>query len=82
MVPNLKPCPLCGGTAAIVRYSNREHEFHAVIKCTNCGLTLDHRQEFAVAPRRPFAPSDDGERVRVALDISPFEAWNRRVGVE
>lgn len=79
MDKTLKPCPLCGGTANIIHYIDTPEWINAVIRCKNCGLTLDHTQNFATAPKRPLAPSDDGEIVRVALNESPFEAWNRRI---
>lgn len=80
MGETLKPCPLCGGAAAIMQYERSEGSCRAIIRCVCCGLTLDYTQYFATAPKRPLAPSDDGERVSVALNLSPFDAWNRRDG--
>lgn len=68
----LKPCPLCGGEAEVVRLTQGPEELTAVIKCTDCGLTLDWHTEIKVGVSR------SGKRTAVKASLDPIEAWNRR----
>ena len=68
----LKPCPMCGGTADVVRLTQTDEELSAVIKCSSCGLTLDWSTEIKVGISR------SGRRTVQQADIGPIEAWNRR----
>lgn len=70
----LKPCPLCGGEAEVVRLTQGPEELTAVIKCTDCGLTLDWRTEIKAGVSR------SGKRTVVKTSLDPIEAWNRRSG--
>lgn len=68
----LKPCPLCGGEAEVASLTQGPEELTAVIKCTNCGLTLDWQTEIKVGVSR------SGKRTAVKAGLDPIEAWNRR----
>ena len=70
----LKPCPLCGGEAEVVRLTQNKKELTAVIKCSDCGLTLEWETEIAERVSR------SGQKVREE-GMGPFEAWNRREGM-
>ena len=68
----LKPCPLCGGEAEVVRLTQGPEEMTAIIKCTDCGLTLDWQTEIKAGVSR------SGKRTVVKASLDPIEAWNRR----
>lgn len=70
----LKPCPLCGGEAEVVRLTQNSKELTAVIKCSDCGLTLEWETEIVERVSR------SGQKIREE-GMSPFEAWNRREGM-
>lgn len=71
----LKPCPLCGGEAEAARLTQGPEHQSAVIKCTDCGLTLEWETDIKVSVSR------SGKHTVVA-GINPIEAWNRRQGFE
>ena len=68
----LLPCPLCGGEAEVARLTQAPDELSAVIKCTDCGLTLEWETEIKVGISR------SGKRTRQKVGLDPIEAWNRR----
>lgn len=68
----LKPCPLCGGQAEVARLTQGPEELTAVIKCTDCGLTLEWETDVRVGISRT------GSRTVVKAGLDPIEAWNRR----
>lgn len=68
----LKPCPLCGGEAEVARLTQSSEELTAVIKCTECGMTLEWETEIKVGVSR------SGKRSPVVCGLNPIEAWNRR----
>ena len=68
----LKPCPLCGGEAEVARLTQGHDHLDAVIKCTDCGLTLEWENEIKVSISR------SGKRTAVKAGLDPIEAWNRR----
>ena len=68
----LKPCPLCGGEPEIMAMTQGPDHFTAVIRCTECGLTLDWQTEL-----QPYK-SRSGKEVMVKAGPDPIEAWNRR----
>lgn len=68
----LKPCPLCGGEAEVARLTQSSEELTAVIKCTDCGLTLEWETEIKVGVSRT------GKRTIVKTGLDPIEAWNQR----
>lgn len=69
----LKPCPLCGGEAEVARLTQSPEELTAVIKCTDCGLTLEWETEIKVGVSRAT-----GKRTVAKAGLDPIEAWNRR----
>ena len=69
----LKPCPLCGGEPEVARLTQGPEELTAVIKCTECGLTLDWETDVRVGTSRT-----DGHKTVVKVGLDPIEAWNRR----
>ena len=71
----LKPCPLCGGEAEVVRLTQNSKELTAVIKCTDCGLTLEWETEITERVTR------SGQKIREE-GMGPIDAWNRREGME
>lgn len=70
----LKPCPLCGGEAEVARLTQSSKELTAVIKCADCGLTLEWETEIKQSVSR------SGKHV-MEVGLNPFEAWNRREGM-
>lgn len=68
----LLPCPLCGGEAEVARLTQGPEELTAVIRCTDCGLTLDWETNIKVSISR------SGQRTRAKAGLDPIEAWNRR----
>lgn len=68
----LMPCPLCGGEPEVARLTQGPEELSAVIKCTDCGLTLEWETEIQVGISR------SGKRTSVKTSLDPIEAWNRR----
>lgn len=68
----LEACPLCGGEAEIVQLAQGPEHLDAVIKCTDCGLTLEWETEIKVAVSR------SGKRNPIQVGPNPIEAWNRR----
>lgn len=73
----LNPCPLCGGEAEVVRLTQNAEELTAVIKCSDCGLTLEWATEYEVHRSR-----SSGTEFRRKVSLDPIEAWNRRTGCE
>lgn len=71
----LKPCPLCGGEPEVARLTQSVEHQSAVIKCTDCGLTLEWETEIKVGISR------SGKRTPVKAGPDPIEAWNRRTGM-
>lgn len=69
----LKPCPLCGGEAEVARLTQSPEELTAVIRCTDCGLTLEWETEIKVGVSRAT-----GTKTAVKAGLDPIEAWNRR----
>ena len=69
----LKPCPLCGGEAEVARLTQNTEELTTVIKCRDCGLTLDWATEYEVRHSR-----SSGQSFRVKVGLDPIEAWNQR----
>lgn len=72
----LKPCPLCGGEAEVVRLAQGPENQSAVIKCTDCGLTLEWETDVRVGISRT------GARTVIKTGLDPIEAWNRRTDDE
>lgn len=72
----LLPCPLCGGEPEVARLTQGPENQSAVIKCTDCGLTLEWETEMQVGVSR------SGKRTAVKTSLDPIEAWNRRSGCE
>lgn len=72
----LKPCPLCGREAEVARMAQGPEHQSAVIKCTDCGLTLEWETEIKVVQSRT------GKRTVVKVGLDPIEAWNQRQGME
>ena len=68
----LKPCPLCGGEAEVARLTQSSEAQSAVIRCTDCGLTLEWETPIKVGISR------SGHRTPVKAGLDPIEAWNRR----
>lgn len=68
----LLPCPLCGGEPEVVRLTQGPENQSAVIKCTDCGLTLEWETEIKVGVSR------SGKRTAVKAGPDFVEAWNRR----
>lgn len=78
-MPNeLKPCPFCGEKAVVEEIKQYTSSIEMLIKCRGCGAELRWVQEFAIHERKNSI-GKTVETISVALDISPFEAWNRRV---
>ncbi|MDO5785566.1 MAG: Lar family restriction alleviation protein [Eubacteriales bacterium] len=76
-MPELKPCPFCGGEA-IISTSSHDSSHYCVgfvfgIECTECGIQLPGR--FKVE----FSLRDDGE-INILNDERQTAAglWNRR----
>lgn len=72
----LEPCPLCAGEAQVAQLVQGPEELRAVIKCTECGLTLTWETEIKVGISRT------GKRTVAKAGLDPIEAWNRRAGCE
>lgn len=68
----LEACPLCGGEAEIVALAQGPEHLDATIRCTDCGLTLVWKTEYAASVSR------SGKRVVEKIGLDPIEAWNRR----
>ena len=68
----LLPCPLCGGEPEVARLTQGPGELTAVIKCTDCGLTLEWETDIKVGVSR------SGKHTQVKAGLDPIEAWNRR----
>lgn len=73
----LAPCPLCGGEAEVARLTQNAEELTAVIKCSDCGLTLEWETEYETSYSRT-----SGQAFRRKVSLDPIEAWNRRTGCE
>jgi hypothetical protein len=65
-------CPLCDGEAQVAQLVQGPEELCAVIKCTECGLTLSWETEIKVGVSR------SGKRTAEKAGLDPIEAWNRR----
>ena len=73
----LAPCPLCGGEAEVVRLQQNAEQLSAVIKCSDCGLSLEWDTEYDITYSRTT-----GHQRRIKLGLDPIEAWNRRTTCE
>lgn len=79
-MPELKPCPFCGGKAKFINRGNFSSNFSSgfqyTIKCIDCDITLAQTEEMH------FHLSDNGEPIMT--EASKFNrerminAWNRR----
>lgn len=68
----LLPCPLCGGEPEVARLTQGPETQSGVIKCTDCGLTLEWETEIIVSISR------SGKRTAAKAGPNIIEAWNRR----
>ena len=69
----LKPCPMCGGEAEVARLTQGPEEMTGVIRCTDCGLTLEWETKIRVEVSRVT-----GKRTAEKIGLDPIEAWNLR----
>ena len=75
----LKPCPFCGGKAIVTEMTASGGDyFRTKIECSICGVSLDWEQEFLTYKNKNVI-GGVMSLVRIPINISPFEAWNRRV---
>ena len=72
----LLPCPLCGGEPEVARLIQRPEQQNAVIKCTDCGLTLEWETEIKTSISR------SGKRTAAKAGPDFVEAWNRRTACD
>lgn len=68
----LLPCPLCGGEPEVARLTQGPEIQSGVIKCTDCGLTLEWETEIKVSISR------SGKHTAAKAGPDIIEAWNRR----
>ena len=74
----LKPCPLCGGRPEII-YAREYSDKNVIqIQCLNCGLSLEHTQEYIFQDRfdnklQTYIPERVGFYNESAIDL-----WNKR----
>ena len=79
-MPNeLKPCPFCGSKAIVTEINCYSFDNTKTrIECSMCGVCLDWEQEFMIHENK----NEIGEVlsvVKIPINISAFDAWNRRV---
>lgn len=72
----LLPCPLCGGEPEVAKLTQGPEQQSGVIKCTDCGLTLEWETEIRVGISRT------GKRTAAKAGLDVIEAWNRRQGCD
>lgn len=72
----LLPCPCCGGEPEVARLTQGPEQQSGVIKCTDCGLTLEWETEIKVGISR------SGKRTAAKAGLDIIEAWNRRTDCE
>ena len=72
----LEPCRYCGGEAIITEADFTSDYDRLVIKCSRCGITLDHTQDFLmVANRDPLTGFTHWERASKRNE-SAIDIWN------
>lgn len=75
-MPELKPCPFCGGSVSIYVMSENDFNLHYVIAGNNgenrcaCGVFMEGDSGFISASPKYY---------KTALKKSLIEKWNRRV---
>lgn len=74
----LKSCPLCCAPARVEEVEQRVDRLRVKIVCTNCGLTLDHTQEYSTQEIRHPVTGALLNVGRMALNESAIEIWNNR----
>ena len=79
MQNDLKPCPLCGCGANIEEIECYCDSNRIKIVCKNCGLELNHTQEFMIHEVKDPVTGVVVRVTRVALNESATDMWNRRV---
>ena len=72
----LLPCPLCGGEPEVVRLTQGPETQSGVIRCTDCGLTLEWETNISVSISR------SGKRTAAKAGLNIIEAWNRRTACD
>lgn len=72
----LLPCPLCGGEPEVARLTQGPEQQSGVIKCTDCGLTLEWETEISVSISR------SGKHTAAKAGPDIIEAWNRRTAYD
>jgi hypothetical protein len=80
MQNDLQPCPLCGCGADIVEMDLRTDHIYTKIVCSDCGLELNHTQEFMIHEVKDPITGMVVKVTRVAFNESATDMWNRRVG--
>ncbi len=70
--PQLKPCPFCGGEAAIAELQHYGNMTACVIQCHNCGCLAAATFCFVCEDSR-IAPDDEEVRAE------SIRLWNRRI---
>lgn len=79
MQNDLKPCPLCGYKAEIEEIECYCDSNRIKIVCKNCGLELNHTQEFMIHEVKDPVTGKVVRVTRVALNKSAADVWNGRV---
>lgn len=75
----LKPCPLCGCRAVIDSWMECYEYSRTCIKCTGCGLELNHVQYwYMIEKKTVFGTMRYNRGTRVNEDA--ITRWNTRVG--
>ena len=72
----LKPCPFCGGTASVSKYSRRGgsggcelYDWH--VYCLECGCQTDRYTDAAIRDEKGIRLTSDGRQKAI-------EHWNSR----
>ena len=72
----LEPCKYCGATAEIEFWEDRLEDTRMIIRCTNCGVSLDWTQTYYIKQsNKPMT----GELIEVragATNLSAVDVWN------